>query len=236
MKILSCYNSYVDKKLRGLMFVFYPIITLIFSAAIIFLTRDAGILQGQLIILSIFTMLIYFVMDRSTIGPVYANWGKEDELLKSSPMGRNLFENVMQGEWLLRLFLSVIIYAGMIPMILLSGAFSKYYSKLFPTLLLCIIAFHAISTVMVNVLRSIEGLTAAWLVMVGITYALAPAFFAILIGNAASIWILCVIYLVTDIIATILGRRAVDSLVNDKWYLDSLEMLNWYKTKKNSVN
>ena len=220
MKAIKCYNAYVSNNIRTLTYIVYPILVLLASIMITGLKENVPGVMGLLILVPATTVLINFYVDRITIGPIYSNWGKDEEVMKTSESGMGIFENVMIGDFIARTLLGLGVMAEVLLVILISGKYSGYSEKLFPSALISVLAVHAVSGLMVNVERTIESMNEAMLIMYAIEFVFVPAIIAVVIGKPAFIYITCIPYVIIDVLTIFISNRKIHSLVSDKWFRD----------------
>ena len=90
MNPIKCYNAYINIKMRLLNYVLYPALVIIAAVIVVGLLKNVGMVQGLFVMVPAATLMVSFFVDIYTFGAVYENWGKDEELLKSSEAGAKI--------------------------------------------------------------------------------------------------------------------------------------------------
>ena len=220
MGLFKSYNIYVNRKIRLLGYVVYPVVLIIASILFAGITYNLGGVLALLISTPFVSVFVDAFADRLTVGPIFAEKGKSEELLKSSTKGKEMIQGVIHAEMLLRLFQGVITFGGIVLVTMISGHYMDMMDRIVSSACLGFFTFYMISTLLIQVSRDTSNYDEITILITVMMMLGIPAAIGVASGSLVFIWILCGSYLIPGIIFTVMSLKSLRALVEVKWYED----------------
>ena len=213
------YNAYISWLYRLIVLAVIPATAVL----LFFLFAGKGgevAVMFYLLILPVAFLFLFLYTDRMIIGPVYGKGQMEENFLKTSDRGKQIFIDSMEMDMLLRLVIyGAVFWIGAVSL-WLSGGHSGYMRKIWIAAMVDIVALHAVTETGILIGRRIQNMNWYVLLLYGMMLLLTPAFAATVEAN----WTLGLViggsYLAADVVMVWLNSMTVKKLTEQKWYHD----------------
>ena len=220
MKAFKYYNSYIGLVPRLLMYVGYPLLVGAFAMFQLGFMHYKWMISGVFCLTMVLTMMLFFCLDRWSIGPIFVKKGQGDELIKSSPRGREFLKKVLSLDIIFRFVVNLAVTLIIVAVTVISGFYDEYKIKIISSAVVYLLAVDGVCNLSMIICRLVDGQNEAVISLYGLEVAFVPAIVAIVIGKPVVSLTMAGIYLILDVMSIAMNIKKTGRLVNEEWYKD----------------
>ncbi len=213
------YNAYISWLYRLIVLAVIPVTAVL----LFFLLAGRGgevMVMVYLLMLPVAFLFLFLYADRLIIGPVYGKGQMEENFLKTSDRGKQIFIDSMEMDMLLRLVIYGAVFLIGAVSLWLSGVHGPYMRKIWIAATVDIVALHAVTETGILIGRRIQNMNLYVLLLYGMILLLTPGFAAVVTGNWTLGLVIGGLYLAADVVMIWLNAKTVEKLTKQSWYGD----------------